>query len=336
MRLGRTITLLGIALAASTGPAFTQAKTTCNNPHALGITRTVEVDTTGGPGFGFEQYRAHDFLLLKEIVLTFDDGPWPNNTRAVLDALAQHCTKAIFFPVGKHALWHPEILKEVAAAGHTIGGHTWSHANLASEKSWPKRVARKGQPEPSTNSRVVEEIEKGFSAIKLAIGGAPAPFFRFPYLQAPKEAMEYVATRKIAVFSHDLDSFDFKKGSPEDVIKSVMGKLAKKGKGIILMHDFQQHTAAAMPQLLSELKAQGFKVVHMRPKALLTTVAEWDAAAKAEIKGDGAVDRPTSSVVRTLEEAPAVSAGTPAPGRFGPSCWLCLPAFLHPLGTETP
>jgi hypothetical protein len=102
------------------------------------------------------------------------------------------------------------------------------------------------------------------------------------------------------------------------------------------MHDFQQHTAAAMPQLLSELKAQGFKVVHMRPKALLTTVAEWDAAAKAEIKGDGAVDRPTSSVVRTLEEAPAVSAGTPAPGRFGPSCWLCLPAFLHPLGTETP
>jgi peptidoglycan/xylan/chitin deacetylase (PgdA/CDA1 family) len=335
MRLGRAITLLGIALAASAGPAFAQAKTTCNNPNALGIARTVEVDTTGGPGFGFEQYRAHDFLLLKEIVLTFDDGPWPNNTRAVLDALAQHCTKAIFFPVGKHALWHPEILKEVAAAGHTIGGHTWSHANLASEKSWPKRVARKGQLEPSTNSRAIEEIEKGFSAIKLAIGAAPAPFFRFPYLQDPKEAMEYVATRNIAVFSHDLDSFDFKKGSPEDVIKSVMGKLAKKGKGIILMHDFQQHTAAAMPELLSELKTQGFKVVYMRPKALLTTVAEWDEAAKAEIKG-GAVDRPTSSVVRTIEEAPAVTGGTPAPGRFGPSCWLCLPGFLRPLGTEAP
>ena len=64
-------------------------------------------------------------------MLTFDDGPWPSNTRAVLDALAQHCTKATFFPIGKHALWHPEILKEVAAAGHTIGGHTWSHANLS-------------------------------------------------------------------------------------------------------------------------------------------------------------------------------------------------------------
>ena len=336
MCLGRAITLFAIALAASSGPTHAQAKIICDNPNALGITRTVEVDTTGGPAFGFEQYRAHDFLLLKEIVLTFDDGPWPNNTRAVLDALAQHCTKAIFFPVGKHALWHPEILKAVAAAGHTIGGHTWSHANLASEKSWPKRLVRKGQPEPSMNLKAIEEIEKGFSAVKLAIGAAPAPFFRFPYLQAPKEAMDYVATRKIAVFSHDLDSFDFKKGSPDDVIKSVMGKLAKKGKGIILMHDLQQHTAAAMPQLLSELKAQGFKVVHMRPKTSLTTVAEWDEAAKAEIKTGGTVDRPTSTVVRTIEEAAPVTAGTAAPSGFGLSCWLCLPAFLRPLGTEAP
>jgi peptidoglycan/xylan/chitin deacetylase (PgdA/CDA1 family) len=273
--------------------------------------------------------------LLKEIVLTFDDGPSPKNTRAVLDTLAQQCTKAIFFPVGKQALWHPEILKEVAAAGHTIGGHTWSHAKLASEKPWPKRVVGKAQPE-AMSSRAIEEIEKGFSAVKLAIGGAPAPFFRFPYLQAPKEAMEYLATRNIAVFSHDLDSFDFKKGSPDDVIKSVLGKLARKGKGIILMHDFQQRTAAALPQLLSELKAQGFKVVHMRAKAPLTTIAEWDEAAKAEIKGGGTINRPTSSVVRTIEKAPGITTDTPEPGPSGPSCWLCLPAFLRSLGTEAP
>ena len=336
MRFGRATTLLGIALAASIGPAFAQTKTTCNNPNALGIARTVEVDTTGAPAFGFAQYRQHDFLLLKEIVLTFDDGPSPKNTRAVLDALAQQCTKAIFFPVGKQALWHPEILKEVAAAGHTIAGHTWSHANLASDKSWPKGVVRNAHPYASTSSRAIEEIEKGFSAIKLAIGGAPAPFFRFPYLQAPQEAIEYLATRNIAIFSHDLDSFDFKKGSPEDVINSVLGKLATKGKGIILMHDFQQRTAAALPQLLSELKAQGYKVVHMRPKAPLATIAEWDEAAKAEIKGGGAIDRPTSSVVRTIEEVPAVTADTPTSDRSGPSCWLCLPAFLRSLGTEAP
>jgi peptidoglycan/xylan/chitin deacetylase (PgdA/CDA1 family) len=319
MRLGTAITVSCIAFAASAAPALAQGTPPCTNPNALGLARTVEVDTTGGPGFGFEQYKAHDFLVLKEVVLTFDDGPWPVNTRAVLEALAQHCVKAIFFPIGKHALWHPEILKEVAAAGHTIGGHTWSHANLAgSAKSWPKRVAKKEEPEKSLEGKSVEEIEKGFSAIKLAIGAPPAPFFRFPYLKDPKEALDYLGTRNIAVFSHDLDSFDFKMRKPEDVVKSVMTKLERKGKGIILMHDFQQATAKAVPAILAELKAKGYKVVHMRAKTPLATIAQWDEAAKGEIKGIATGgDKPTSSVVRTIEEAPAqaVTADAPAPAK---------------------
>ena len=191
-------------------------------------------------------------------MFTFDDGPWPNNTRAVLDALASHCTKATFFPIGKHALYHPEILKEVAAAGHTVGGHTWSHANLGKGKG----------------DNAAEEIEKGFSAVKLAIGANPSPFFRFPYLQDPEAARTYLGSRNIAIFSHDLDSFDFKMRKPEDVVKSIMTKLEKKGKGIILMHDFQQATAKAMPELLSELKAKGYKVVHMKAKTPLTTLPQ--------------------------------------------------------------
>src|SRR5262249_17987553 len=97
------------------------------NPDALGISRTVEIDTTGGPGFGFEHFRQHDFLEPGEVVLTFDDGPWPHRTLAVVNALAAHCTRAIFFPIGKHATYEPGILKQVAAHGHTIGSHTWSH-----------------------------------------------------------------------------------------------------------------------------------------------------------------------------------------------------------------
>jgi len=287
--LAATLVLSGLSLTG----AWAQGQAgSCANPNALGLARTVEVDTTGGPGFGFEQYRAHDFLLQREVVLTFDDGPWPANTRAVLDALAQHCVKAIFFPIGKHALWHPEILKEVAAAGHTIGGHTWSHANLGKAKG----------------DKGIEEIEKGFSAVKLALGGPPAPFFRFPFLQDPKDLMEYLGTRNIAVFSHDLDSFDFKMRKPEDVIKSVMTKLERKSKGIILLHDFQQATAKAIPDLLAELKAKGYKVVHMKAKASLTTLPQWDDAARSEIKGVTASDRPTSSVVRTLDETPPATA----------------------------
>jgi peptidoglycan/xylan/chitin deacetylase (PgdA/CDA1 family) len=115
------------------------------NPEALGVARVVEIDTTGGPGFGFEHFKAYDFLRDGEVVLTFDDGPWPGNTPAVLRALAEQCTKAIFFPIGKHAIWHPEILKQVAAAGHTIGSHTWSHADLSK----------------LTPDQAKEEIEKG-------------------------------------------------------------------------------------------------------------------------------------------------------------------------------
>ena len=273
------------ALALSAALAGTAALADCpGNPDALGLSRTVEIDTTGGPGFGFEQYRMHDFLMPKEVVLTFDDGPWPNNTRAVLDALDEHCTKATFFIIGKHALWHPDILKDIGARGHTVGSHTWSHANL-----------RKAKPEKAR-----EEIEKGLSAVKLGLGAAPAPFFRFPYLQDPKEQVAYLGSRNIAMFSHDVDSFDFKYRKPQDVVKSVMSKLKKKGKGIVLMHDFQKVTANAMPLLLKELKAEGYKVVHITPKAPAATLGEFDEVAQAEIKGPAGSGRPTSSVVRTI------------------------------------
>ena len=109
------------------------------------------------------------------------------------------------------------------------------------------------------DDKAIEEIEKGFSAVKLALGGPPAPFFRFPFLKDPKEQLAYLGTRNIAIFSHDLDSFDFKMRKPEDVIKSVMTKLEKKGKGIILMHDFQQATAKAMPDLLNRAEGEGLQ-----------------------------------------------------------------------------
>ena len=299
MLSARTLAAAGMLYTLASLPpwslaAQSQAVQPCANANALGVARTVEIDTTGGPGFGTEQYKMHDFLLLKEVVFTFDDGPWPENTRAVLAALAHHCTKATFFPIGKHALWHPEILKEVAAAGHTIGSHTWSHANIAKMKG----------------ERATEEIEKGVSAVALALGAPPAAFFRFPFLKDPQEQLTYLGTRNIAIFSHDLDSFDFKMRKPEDVVKSVLSKLEKKGKGIILMHDFQQATAKALPDLLEQLKGRGYKVVHTKAKTAATTLARWDEAVKSEVKGAAVgPDRPTSSVVRTIEEAaPALSA----------------------------
>jgi peptidoglycan/xylan/chitin deacetylase (PgdA/CDA1 family) len=262
------------------------APTTCENANALGVSRIVEIDTTGGPGFGFEHFKAYDFLRENEVVLTFDDGPWPGNTAAVLKALAAQCTKALFFPIGKHAMWHPEILKQVAVAGHTVGSHTWSHADLSK----------------LTIDQAKEEYEKGASAVHAALGGPEASFFRFPGLQQPPEMVSYLGTRNIGIFSTDIDSFDFKMHKPELVIASVMTKLKKRGKGIILMHDFQHPTSLALPEILAQLKASGFKIVQVRAKAPVATLPEYDAAIMKEFGGNAVSALPTSSVVRTVDE----------------------------------
>jgi peptidoglycan/xylan/chitin deacetylase (PgdA/CDA1 family) len=274
------------APAPAPAPMPVQQKSTCANPNALGVSRVVEIDTTGGPGFGFDHFKQFDFLTDKEVVLTFDDGPWPRNTPAVLAALAAQCTKAVFFPIGKHATWHPEILKQVAAAGHTIGSHTWSHVDL-SKKSLQEAK---------------DEIEKGISAVRWALGAPAAPFFRFPALRHPPEAVTYLGERNIGIFSTDFDSFDFKMRKSDQVVQSVMSKLKKFGKGIALMHDFQHATADATAELLKQLKAGGYKIVLMKGKQPLNTIASYDELIVKDMKLPTVSTRPTSAVVRTISE----------------------------------
>jgi peptidoglycan/xylan/chitin deacetylase (PgdA/CDA1 family) len=274
---------------AAMPPAAAKPAIACANPNAMGVSRVVEIDTGGGPGFGSQHFKTYDFLRDHEVALTFDDGPWPNNTQAVLKALADQCLRATFFPIGKHATYHPEILKQVVAAGHTIGSHTWSHADL-------QAVMKKGGQDAA-----IEEIEKGASAVRMMAGAPTAPFFRFPDLRHPPEMLTYLGGRNIASFSTDIDSFDFKIKKPEELTKSLIGKLNKLGKGIILMHDFQKGTSIALPQILGELQKNGFKVVHMVPKDMLTTIPQYDEAVLKENKLPTMSDnKPAESVVRTI------------------------------------
>jgi peptidoglycan/xylan/chitin deacetylase (PgdA/CDA1 family) len=275
--------------APAPAPVPVQQKSTCANPNALGVSRVVEIDTTGGPGFGFETFKQFDFLTDKEVVLTFDDSPWPVNTPAVLKALADECTKGLFFSVGKHATYHPEILRQVLAQGHTVGTHTWSHLNLNSKKL--------------TEQQAKDEIEKGFSAVKLALGTNPAPFFRFPQLQHNPAMVSYLGTRNVAMWSTDLDSFDFRKGAtPEKIVETVMTKLDKLGKGIVLMHDFQKHTGEALPTLLARLKAGGYKIVQIKAKTTFQTLPEYDEALLKDLKVPTSSARPIGSVVQTVSQ----------------------------------
>jgi peptidoglycan/xylan/chitin deacetylase (PgdA/CDA1 family) len=121
-------------------------------------------------------------------------------------------------------------------------------------------------------------------------------------LQHPPEIVTYLGTRNVGIFSCDLDSFDFKASKPQTVVDTVMKKVDKLGKGIILMHDFQKHTAEALPELLRRLKAGGYKVVKMIAKAPAQTIARYDDQVLKDAKLPTVSARPVSSVVQTISE----------------------------------
>jgi peptidoglycan/xylan/chitin deacetylase (PgdA/CDA1 family) len=260
----RLVIALAAALILSAGPAVKASAQTspgCTNPSAIGVSRVVEVDTASAPRFGAQFDRGASLLDDGEVVLTFDDGPLRLNTQEVLAALAEHCTKATFFMVGRNALADPETAQEVARAGHTIGTHTWSHRNMST----------------ITLPHALAEIDLGFSAVRKAVGAPIAPFFRFPYLVQDQGMLAHLAGLKVAAFSIDIDPFDYLTRDPSRVVQSVIRHAVAHKKGIILLHDVQPSTAGAVKTLLDELRARNFRVVHLVAKGTAQTVATYDA-----------------------------------------------------------
>ncbi|MEM6497465.1 MAG: polysaccharide deacetylase family protein [Pseudomonadota bacterium] len=258
MRNSATILLVSTLLfvAATVGAAACEGK--------LGVSRTLKIDASGGPLYGSVQYKSRSPLEDGEVVITFDDGPLRTNTRRVLKALKDHCTKATFFMVGRMAVADPAMVREVAAQGHTIASHTWTHKNL---KRW-------------SQGRAKGEIELGISAIEKALGKPIAPFFRFPYLSDPNSMIEYLQERDLAIFSIDVDSYDYRTRSGDSVRRTIMRQLASRGKGILLFHDIQISTVRAMPSLLNDLHRKGFKVVHIVAGSSTPTLAAYDKQAE--------------------------------------------------------
>jgi peptidoglycan/xylan/chitin deacetylase (PgdA/CDA1 family) len=273
-------------------------------PAAIGVSRTVEIDASTGPRFGRSQYRDFDFLQDGEVVLTFDDGPSRRHTPAILDALDAHCTKATFFSVGRMAVADPEMLQETAMRGHTIGTHTWSHKNLRSLSLAQARA----------------EVELGLSAVQAALGGPVAPFFRFPYLSDPQPVQAMLQQRGIATFSIDADSYDFRTSSPQMVQENILNQLAQRKKGILLFHDIQPSTARALKGLLDELKARGYRVVHIVPKAPATTLADFDEMAEQVLrkKQVAASEHPLARHPASAPLAHSSGASRPRPSHSAP------------------
>src|SRR6516165_300023 len=232
----------------------------CDKPDAMGLSRIIEITTTSGPGFGAEEhFKGPDLLRDKEVVLSFDDGPRVGGTESILKALDDQCLKATFFQIGRSAMAHSDLTRGVIVAGMTVGTHTWSHRNLAG----------------LGYNKAVEQIERGISAVTIAADGPIAPFFRFPELQHTQQLVDYLGRRDIATMSADVDSRDFTMHSPTPVVESVISQLNHRGKGIVLLHDLHKNTAEAVPELLRQLNAGGYKIVHIVPKDALTTLGKY-------------------------------------------------------------
>jgi peptidoglycan-N-acetylglucosamine deacetylase len=237
-----------------------QAENCPNNPDALGTSRVMKVSSAQGP-VGLVSYKKTLDLQDKEVVLTFDDGPIPQRTPAVLAALAKECVKATFFTVGTMAGAYPKLVQAEAEAGHSIGTHTWSHRYLTQKRN--RNVAQ-------------YQIGGGLHAAHVALGDQKdslSPFFRFPELNHNKRLDAFVAKSGLISMSVDIVADDWLLITPKEVLKRTLARLEQRGRGIILMHDIHNRTVVMLPELLRELKQRGYKVVHIVPDHQETQIA---------------------------------------------------------------
>jgi peptidoglycan/xylan/chitin deacetylase (PgdA/CDA1 family) len=226
------------------------------NPHALGTSRVLSINPQEYGRIGKMQYSQFPQLPLndREVVLTFDDGPLPPYTEHVLKALAAECVKATFFSVGRQANQFPDLLRRVVQEGHTVGSHSQNHPLTFDQMPF---------------ERAKREIEDGLASVGAALGDprAVAPFFRIPGLLRIAEVEDYLASKGIAIWSADADADDwYRVATPESVVRKAMTRLGQRGRGVLLLHDIQPVTALALPMLLRELKANGYRVVQVVPQ----------------------------------------------------------------------
>jgi peptidoglycan/xylan/chitin deacetylase (PgdA/CDA1 family) len=243
---------LGLAVALA-GPAQA-APEPCPREGTLGTSRILAVDPRHYPRVGLKSFPDTLPLGDHEIVLTFDDGPSPPMTDKVLATLAKECVRATFFLVGQPASGRRALVQRIAAGGHTIGHHTYTHAHI---------------PQLSPEE-AVREIDRGIAGDELALHGTETttpstPFFRFPYFESTPATLELLQSRGIAVFGADFWASDWEPMSPEQELKLLIGRLEQIHKGILLLHDPQPRTVAMLPAFLRYLKDNGYHVVHIVP-----------------------------------------------------------------------
>ena len=297
----RPFTALCVGLLSSVAAQAASAADCPGHPDAIGTSRTIVVDPRAHPIIGTMQYNKTLPLEDREVVLTFDDGPLPKYSNQILDILAAHCAKATFFLVGRQANGNPEGVRKVRDAGHTVATHTQNH---------PSGMHRL----PLDRSK--QEIEQGIASVTAALGDgtAPAPFLRIPGLRVNDGMEAFAASKGLQIWSADFPADDWRNVSANRVYDLAIQRLEAKGKGILLLHDIQPRTVAALPRILNELKARGYRIVHVVPAtadrpATPTEPAQWQLHPPSEMVA-------ISRWPKIPKFAVGRSCGTSRPGAF--------------------
>ncbi|MFH0300579.1 polysaccharide deacetylase family protein [Bradyrhizobium sp. 31Argb] len=248
----RSWTALPLLILIGTSSQSAVAADCPGHPDALGTSRTLVVDPREHPRIGTMQYAETLPLDDHEVVLTFDDGPLPKYSNQVLDILASQCVKATFFIIGSQAKANPQGVRKLVAAGHTVGTHSQNHPLTFNKMSM---------------EQAKQEVDAGIASTVAALGDASklAPFFRIPGLLRAEAVENYLASREIQNWSADFVADDWRHIPPARVYELAIQRLEAKGKGILLLHDIQPRTVAALPKILQELKARGYRIVHVVP-----------------------------------------------------------------------
>jgi peptidoglycan-N-acetylglucosamine deacetylase len=269
---------------------------------ALGVSRTIAIDPGEHARVGSMQYGESLPLGDHEVVLTFDDGPLPPYTNRILETLASECLKATFFMVGRMVRGYPALVRRIYNEGHTIANHSQNHP-LTFHKM--------------TVDQAAQEIEAGHASLVSALGDPKAisPFFRVPGLLRQNSVEQFLAAHEYMTWSADFLADDWTHIKSSEVTRRALSRIEARGKGILLLHDIQPATALALPDILKELKARGYKIVHVvpasadRPKTV-TEPEQWVARRTPEQQV-----WPRTLVVGA--EAPEPLLAAPSPDSFG-------------------
>jgi peptidoglycan-N-acetylglucosamine deacetylase len=255
------------------------------------------VQTTGhGPGHSLRTTGTD------AVALTFDDGPDPVQTPKILALLAKYQVKATFCLVGQQVEKHPEIVREIVAAGHTLCNHTWDHS-LTIGKDRPEQIQ--------------QDLAQTNAAIRAAVPDAKIPFFRAPGGNFTDVLVAVAANNQMTSLYWEVDPRDWDHPTGEDdgkhVDKVVAGVRAHVKPGsIVLSHDFNQpDTIAAYEQLLPWLKAN-FQIGLPGGPAPATTAPSVPPATEPDPDPTPATSAPVAPATSPPAVAPAPSV-SPAP-----------------------